>query len=54
VLLFGNIWNRWKTQRNIHHQKLSENYSEIPSWFRFYSWALNCSKTGNFYREFCE
>ncbi len=24
VLLFGNIWNRWETQRNIHHQKISE------------------------------
>ncbi len=31
-----------------------KNYSEIPSWFHFHSWALNCMKTGNFYREFCE
>jgi hypothetical protein len=24
VLLFGNIWNQWKTKWNIHHQNLSE------------------------------
>ncbi len=51
VLLLGNIWNQWKTQRNIHHQKLSEKYSEIPSCFHFHFWALNCSKTWNFYCE---
>jgi hypothetical protein len=33
---------------------IKKNYSEIPSWFHFYSWEINCSKTVNFYWEFCE
>jgi hypothetical protein len=43
--------NKTKYSSSKFYQK---NYSEIPSWFHFHFWALNCSKTRNFYREFCE
>jgi hypothetical protein len=40
----------WRKSAELNQK----NYSEIPSWFHFHFWTLNCSKTGNSYREFCE
>ncbi len=38
----------------FHWRKFAKMMSRANVFFHFYSWELNCSKTGNFYREFCE
>ncbi len=49
-------------QTDKKHFSLEENslnwirkiVQKFPADFIFHSWELNCTKTGNFYREFCE